>query len=90
MDAEMKNALISIMCDMERRCKDLVCSVPDDASSARLLLWNMKEIIDNSIMALDSPEKAESLNKVLEWIKGKRLKEYERTDEKAETEREKA
>lgn len=86
MDNEMRRALSSVMCEIERKCKGLVCNMPDEAWEIRACLYDMSKIISKAHSAMVHMD-AGKMRAISEEIKEQRLKEYE--NEKAGEEREK-
>lgn len=84
MDNEMKRALSSVMCEIERKCKGLVCNMPDEAWEIRACLYDMDKIISRAHSAMVHMD-AGKMRAISEEIKEQRLKEYE--NEKAGEER---
>lgn len=87
MDNEMKRALSSAMCEIERKCKGLVCNMPDEAWEIRACLYDMGKIISRAHSAMVHMD-AGKMRAISEEIKEQRLKEYENRE--TEEEREKA
>lgn len=86
MDNEMRRALSSVMCEIERKCKGLVCNMPDEAWEIRACLYDMDKMISRAHSAMVHMD-AGKMRAISEEIKEQRLKEYE--NEKAGEEREK-
>lgn len=84
MDNEMRRALSSVMCEIERKCKGLVCNMPDEAWEIRACLYDMGKIISRAHSAMVHMD-AGKMRAISEEIKEQRLKEYE--NEKAGEER---
>lgn len=84
MDNEMRRALSSVMCEIERKCKGLVCNMPDEAWEIRACLYDMDKIISRAHSAMVHMD-AGKMMAISEEIKEQRLKEYE--NEKAGEER---
>lgn len=84
MDNEMRRALSSVMCEIERKCKGLVCNMPDEAWEIRACLYDMDKIISRAHSAMVHMD-AGKMRAISEEIKEQRLKEYE--NEKAGEER---
>ena len=84
MNNEMRRALSSVMCEIERKCKGLVCNMPDEAWEIRACLYDMDKIISKAHSAMVHMD-AGKMRAISEEIKEQRLKEYE--NEKAGEER---
>lgn len=87
MEAEMKNALISVLCDIERRCKDLVCNMSEDNFDVAHKLMELNCVTDKLFQGFCS-DSVDMVKWLDDYIKRERLKEYE--NEETEREGEKA